>query len=104
MEFSYVGYAEDRRMVSGKVPAANEALARQRLGSSRYRILSLKPAQKFLSTTADVFPSLFSVETEAIVMLSRQIALLLESGTDMVTSLELSQAQATNRDLKKVPK
>ena len=101
MEFSYVGYAEDRRMVSGKVSAASEELARQRLGGSRYRILSLKPVQKFLPTMADVFPSLFSLKTEAIVMLSRQLALLLESGTDIVTSLELLQAPETNGSLKK---
>jgi len=35
-------------------------------------------------------------------MFSRQLALLLESGTDIVTSLELLQSQVTNRTLKRV--
>jgi type IV pilus assembly protein PilC len=35
-------------------------------------------------------------------MFSRQLALLLESGTDIVTSLELLQSQATNRILRSV--
>lgn len=35
-------------------------------------------------------------------MFSRQLALLLESGTDIVTSLELLQSQMTNRTLKRV--
>ena len=35
-------------------------------------------------------------------MFSRQLALLLESGTDIVTSLELLQAQTTNRGLKAI--
>jgi type IV pilus assembly protein PilC len=37
-----------------------------------------------------------------MVMFSRQLALLLNSGTDIVTSLELLQAQSTNQSLKKV--
>jgi len=35
-------------------------------------------------------------------MFSRQLALLLQSGTDVVASLELLQAQLTNRTLKKI--
>jgi type IV pilus assembly protein PilC len=42
------------------------------------------------------------VKPKEIIMLSRQLALLLESGTDIVTALELLQSQVTNRTLKGV--
>ncbi len=102
MYFSYVGYAEDRSVVSGKVTAPNEDLARQILARSRYRVLSLKPSTPFLPTWGTLFPSLFGVKPEAIIMLARQLALLLESGTDIVTALELLEAQSTNGILKRV--
>ncbi|MBI2858169.1 MAG: type II secretion system F family protein [Chloroflexi bacterium] len=102
MEFSYVGYAEDRSVVSGKVSAPSEDLARQILSRSRYRVLSLKPSTPFMPTWGNLFPSFFGIKLEVIIMLARQLALLLESGTDIVTALELLQAQSTNSTLKKV--
>lgn len=102
MEFSYVGYAEDRSVVSGKVSAPSEDLARQILARSKYRVLNLKPMTAFLPTWGNLFPSLFGIKPEAIIMLARQLALLLESGTDIVTALDLLQSQANNGTLKRV--
>lgn len=102
MEFTYIGYAEDRSVVTGKVSAPNEDLARQILSRSRYRVLSLKTKSSFLPSWGNLFPSLFGIKPEAIIMLARQLALLLESGTDIVTSLELLQAQASNSTMKRV--
>jgi len=45
---------------------------------------------------------LFPVKPTEIILFYRQLALLLESGIDIVTSLELLQSQASNRALKRV--
>jgi type IV pilus assembly protein PilC len=42
------------------------------------------------------------VKPREIIMFSRQLALLLESGTDIVTALELLQSQSTNRGFKAI--
>ena len=101
MNYSYVASGENNRIVKGKLSAPNEGAAADTLDSSGYRVLSLKEITPFFS--AGKLISRFSViNPTELVMFSRQLALLIESGTDAVTSLELLQAQITNRPLKKV--
>jgi type IV pilus assembly protein PilC len=100
MQYSYVGCTEDNRIVKGKLSATNEEAATDMLTYSGYRVLSLRevtpffPAQKFTARFSRINP-------REIIMFSRQLALLLQSGTDVVASLELLQAQVTSRTLKK---
>ena len=101
MEYSYVAYTKDRKLVKGKLSAADEAAAANLLGYGGYQVLSLKQVVPFLNL-GNLSTSLSRVKTTEIVMFSRQLALLLESGTDIVTSLELLQVQTTNQTLKKV--
>src|SRR4030043_1315672 len=71
------------------------------LGVAGYRLINLRPFVPFLSLgklTAQLFP----VKPTEVIMLFRQLALLLDSGVNIVTSLELMQEQITNRTLKKV--
>ena len=101
MNYSYVACGENNRIVKGKLAAPNEGAAADTLDSSGYRVLSLKEITPFFS--AGKLSSRFSaINPTELVMFSRQLALLIESGTDAVTSLELLQAQITNRPLKKV--
>jgi type IV pilus assembly protein PilC len=100
MEFSYVGYNKDRKLVKGKLSASNEGAAANLLGSSGYQVLSLKPQASFLNSER-LTMSLGNVPTKEIIMFSRQMALLLSSGTDIVASLELLQTQVSNKELKK---
>lgn len=102
MDYAYTGYAEDKRLISGRVSAASEEVARQILSRNRYRILTLKAEKPFMPSKAELLPSFFAVKPQAVIMFSRQLALLLESGTDIVTSLELLQSQAENGSFKKV--
>ena len=101
MDYHYVACSEDNRLVKGKLSAGNEEAAKDMLAYSGYRVLSLKevtpffPAQKLTARLSPINP-------REIVMFSRQLALLLQSGTDVVTSLELLQAQVANRTLKKI--
>ena len=101
MDYHYVACSEDDRIVKGKLSAASEEAAADVLAYSGYRVLSLKevtpffPAQKLTARLSPINP-------REIIMFSRQLALLLQAGTDVVASLELLQAQVTNRTLKKI--
>jgi type IV pilus assembly protein PilC len=101
MEFQYVAYTEDKRLVKGKLSATSEEGALNLLSYGGYQTVSLKEVVPFFNLQK--LAARFSrVKPKEIVMFSRQLALLLESGTDIVTSLELLQSQVTNRTLRTV--
>jgi type IV pilus assembly protein PilC len=66
-----------------------------------YRVIALKPVKPFLDL-GKLSIHLFPIKPGEIVLFSRQLALLLESGVDIVSSLELLEEQTSNRSLKKV--
>jgi len=101
MEYAYVAYTEDRRLVKGKLSATGEEAAANLLSYGGYQVVSLKQIVPFFNT--EKLAAAFSrIKPREIIMFSRQFALLLEAGTDIVTSLELLQSQVTNRTLKKI--
>ena len=95
MDFEYVGYTSDRKVVKGKIAAETETEAGERLGRSGYQIISLKHITPFISDTPTFFAP--KVKLEDIIMFSRQLALLLESGVGIVQGLELLKAQTVNK-------
>jgi type IV pilus assembly protein PilC len=98
MDFAYTAYTEDKRLVKGKVSATTEEAASELLSYGGYRVVSLKTSRSLINKEKLV--SQFSkIKTEDLVMFSRQLALLLESGTDIVTSLDLLQNQIENQTL-----
>jgi type IV pilus assembly protein PilC len=100
MEYSYVAYTEDKKLVKGHISAANDETAINILGYGGYQVVSLKQAGTSF-TTGRVAAAFSRIKPQEIVMFSRQLALLLESGTDISTSFDLLQSQTTNRTLKK---
>jgi len=100
MEFSYIAYSKDKKLVKGRLSATNEEAAAKLLTYGGYQILRVKPYIAFvnLGRLSGLFTT---VNPREVIMFSRQLALLLESGTDIVASLELLQAQVTNRTLQK---
>jgi len=101
MDYQYVAYTEDKRLVKGKLSATNEEAALNLLSYGGYQTISLKEIVPFFNLQK--MAARFSrVKAREIIMFSRQLALLLESGTDIVTSLELLQSQVTNRTLRGV--
>jgi type IV pilus assembly protein PilC len=102
MNFTYVAYAEEeKKLISGKVSATSEESATELLAYGGYRVLSLRSIRPWFNK--EKLQALFArIKPAEIVMFSRQLALLLESGTDIVTSLDLLQNQITNRTLQKV--
>ncbi len=100
MDFSYVAYSKDKKLVKGRLSATNEEAAAKLLSYGGYQVLRIKQYVAF--TDLGKLSALFSrVNPREVIMFSRQLALLLESGTDIVASLELLQAQVTNRTLQK---
>lgn len=103
MDYRYLGYTtEPKKVVTGTVAAASADVASGILNRRGYQVLSLKPVRSFSPHWEKWFPSLFQVKPGAIIMFSRQLALLLEAGTDIITSLELLQAQVSQRVFKRV--
>jgi type IV pilus assembly protein PilC len=99
MDFAYTAYTEDKRLVKGKVSAPNEEAAGRLLGYGGYRVVSLKQFVPFLDTEK-LLSRFTRIKSTEIVMFSRQLALLLESGTDIVTALDLLQEQIDSKPLK----
>ncbi len=101
MEYAYTAYTKDNRLVQGKLQAATQEAASQALNFGGYQIVNLKPVTSFLSMGR------FSLGKKGagpkdVLMFSRQLALLLESGTDLVSSLELLQKQTTVKSLRTI--
>ena len=101
MDYSYVAYTEDRRLVKGRLSATSEDAATNLLSYGGYQVVNLKKVVPFFNAEK-LTAAFYRVKPREIIMFSRQLALLLESGTDIVTSLELLQSQITNRTLKKI--
>jgi type IV pilus assembly protein PilC len=101
MDFAYTAFTEDKKLVKGKVSATTEEAASELLGYGGYRVVSLKSITPLINTER-LLASFSQIKSQEIVMFSRQLALLLESGTDIVTALDLLQGQIPNQTLQKI--
>ena len=102
MDFTYVAYGEENnKLISGKVSAAGEESATELLAYGGYRVLSLRSIRPWFDRER-MRARFARTKPAEIIMFSRQLALLLESGTDIVTSLDLLQNQITSQTLQKV--
>lgn len=100
MDYTYLGYGEDRRIVKGSISAASERAAVDMLANVGYQVVSLKPMTRFLPDFSKLLQG--KVKPAEIITFSRQLALLLESGVGIVQSLELLGNQTSDKQLKKV--
>jgi len=101
MDFAYTAYTEDKKLVKGRVSATTEEAASELLSYGGYRVVSLKAAMPLINKEK-LLAQFSQIKPQEIVMFSRQLALLLESGTDIVTSLDLLQDQITNQTLRNI--
>jgi len=101
MDFVYTAYTEDKKLVKGKVSATSEDTATELLSYGGFRVVSLKATLPLINKEK-LLARFSRIRTPEMVMFSRQLALLLESGTDIVTALDLLQNQITNQTLKKI--
>lgn len=102
MDFAYVAYTRDKRLVKGKLSASSQEVAVNMLNYGGYQVVNLKASTPFISL--EMLKPLLAkkVKQADILLFSRQLALLVESGMDIVTSLEMLQGQLTNPTLRDV--
>jgi type IV pilus assembly protein PilC len=101
MIYQYIACSESGEMVKGRLTAAKEESVAEMLAFAGYRLINLRPYVPFFSS-GKLLSGMFPVKPAEVTMLYRQLALLLESGVNISTALELLQEQITNRTLKKV--
>ncbi len=102
MAFKYQAYTSDKKIVQGTIEVTSESLAEGALYRAGYeRILSLQEISPGLSLEKLV-PTLYGVKTQEVIDFSNQLAILVESGISLVTSLELLGKQNTRKSLKKI--
>lgn len=100
MLYQYIACTEYGEIVKGRLTAASEDAVNDMMSYAGYRLINLKPYIPFMSMER-LKGRLFPVKPMEIVLFYRQLALLLESGINIVTSIELLQEQVTNHSLKK---
>jgi len=101
MAYQYIAYNESGEIVKGRLPVDNEEAANDLLSYAGYQAINLKPRVPFFNL--DKLSASFSrAKPTDTILLYRQLAMLLESGVDIIASLELLQFQVTNRALKRV--
>ena len=101
MDYAYTAYTEGKKLVKGKVSATTEEAASQLLSYGGYQVISLK-AVRSLINTEKLMAGFSRIKPQEIVMFSRQLALLLEAGTDIVTSLDLLKDQVSSETMRNI--
>jgi type IV pilus assembly protein PilC len=101
MIYQYIACSESGEIVKGKLTASSEDVITEMLGYAGYRLINLRPYVPFLSL-GKMSAQLFPVKPNDVILLFRQLALLLESGINIVTALDLLREQISNRTLKRV--
>jgi type IV pilus assembly protein PilC len=101
MVYAYVAYNESKEIVKGKLEAKNEEHATSLLSYAGYQLIHLRTVTTFPSLDK-LMLRLSPVKPTEIILFYRQVALLVESGLNIVTALELLEEQATHRVFKRV--
>ena len=101
MQYKYVAYNQQKQLVNGKVDAPNETVAQDLLNLSGLKTVSLKQAKPLLNMEM-IRGSAGKISNKEVIMFSKQLALMIESGFDIAASLDLLASQISNRGLKKI--
>jgi len=100
MPYRYVAYTKIGERVQGTINAASEAMAEEALWRSDYIVVSLRPARPRASL-AELMPTFFGVKPRDLIVFSRQLATLIESGITILSALQMLEEQVGNKALKK---
>jgi type IV pilus assembly protein PilC len=100
MNYQYMAYNQQKQMVKGKVDAPNEAVASELLTFGGLKVLSMKEVKPLINVEK-LRAATYKISPREVIMFSRQLALMIESGFDISASLDLLQSQIANRALKK---
>ncbi len=94
MEFEYVAYTGSGERVKGSLDAAAETGAEEILWSLGYTIVTLREKR---GSSQTIFGIGMRIKADDLVVFSRQLATLIESGISLTRSLELLETQIGNK-------
>jgi len=99
MPYRYVAYTRTGERVQGVLNVASESAAEQALWKSDYVIVSLREARPAANLAA-LMPTFFGVKSRDLIVFSRQLATLIESGITILAGLQMLAEEATSKGLK----
>ena len=103
MDYQYLAYTSQKKLVKGKIAAPDENKAIGQLSSMGYQVLSIKTLGWLNKLRKSLDISLTAqVKPKEVVMFSRQLAILLESGIDIVTAIDLYKTQVSNKIFRRI--
>jgi len=94
--YQYVAYNVNGERIRGVIEAVTEKSAEELLWGMDYTVITLRQKQSRRSL-ADIMPSMFGVKKRDLIVFSRQLATLVESGIPIVRSLQLLGEQVDNK-------
>jgi type IV pilus assembly protein PilC len=98
MPYQYVAFTSQGEQIQGRIEAESEREAEELLWKQRYTVISLKAIQE--KAGMQLFSS--RIKTRDLIVFSRQLATLIESGVSIVRGLELLRDQVTNKAFRKI--
>lgn len=101
MEFTYIAYSKDRKLVKGRLSAADDKSASGLLDTGGFQVVQIKPVSKSIDWKG-LNARFAKVDKRELVMFSRQLALLIESGIGVIRGLEIIQLQTANPAFKTI--
>jgi type IV pilus assembly protein PilC len=100
MPYKYVAYTKAGERVQGVLDVATEAAAEEALWRLDYIIVSLRPTRPGADLSA-MMPSFFGVKPRDLIIFSRQLATLIESGITILAGLQLLAEEISSKALRK---
>jgi type IV pilus assembly protein PilC len=99
--YQYIAYNTKGALVKGRLSVDDDKAAGEMLNYAGYQIVSLKPYVPFFDKDK-LADSLYKVKTAEVILFYRQLATLLEAGSNIASSVEMLLDQSSNPLLKKV--
>jgi len=100
MPYKYVAYTKTGERVQGVLNVPSEAAAEEALWRSDYIIVSLQPVRP-RADLATLMPTFFGVKQRELIVFSRQLATLIESGITILSGLQMLAEETASKSLRR---
>ncbi len=101
MPYTYLAYTADGQETQGTLDVESEQAAERILWDRKLTIASLERARTRLNLAA-MFPTILGPRPQDVILFSRQLATLSESGVALPSALRLLSGQVTNKEFGRV--
>lgn len=102
MAYKYQVYTRDKKIVQGTIEVTSEGSAEAALYRAGYQyIISLEELPPKLNLER-LLPTIYGVKTQEVIDFSNQLATMIESGINLLTSLQLLGGQTSKKSMQKI--